>query len=103
MKLAEWAVQYGPNSEQVGKKQYILLKSLDFRILAIDISSTSSGRNTPGVDGLIFDPEPQAKMKMVEELRNLSEYKTSPVRRVYIPKTPQRGNGKMRPLGIPTY
>ena len=96
VKLAEWAMENGAQSELVGKKQLILIRSLDFRIMAVDSTSISHGRNTPGIDGLIFDP--QAKTNMVEALRDLSGYKCHPVRRVYIPKT----TGTLRPLVIPT-
>jgi RNA-directed DNA polymerase len=64
----------------------------------VDQTSHSQGRNTSGVDGHIFDKEPKAKIKMVQDLRQLADYKCQPVRRVYIPKS----KGKLRPLGIPT-
>ncbi len=60
--------------------------------------SRNRGAATPGVDGQSFDG------MTLERLANLARqvadgtYRPRPVRRVYIPK----GNGKMRPLGIPT-
>ena len=56
----------------------------------------------PGVDGQSFDDieksgRDQWLDELAEELRN-ETYQPRPVRRVYIPK----GDGKQRPLGIPS-
>jgi RNA-directed DNA polymerase len=66
--------------------------------MAVNVTSHSHGRNTPGLYGSTFDKDPQAKARMAEDLWHLSEYKSHPVLRVYIPKT----NGKLRSLGLPT-
>jgi RNA-directed DNA polymerase len=56
----------------------------------------NQGRNTPGIDGIVWI---NAKQKW-EATKTLScrNYRSQPLRRVYIPKK----NGKKRPLGIPT-
>lgn len=63
------------------------------------VTSTSSGRGTPGVDRLTFTT-PAARMKLFEELRgiNLNDWNPLPAKRTYIPKP----DGSLRPLGIPT-
>jgi len=53
---------------------------------------------TPGVDGQTFDGMTLARLDRLVQCVAEGRYRPRPVRRVYIPK----GNGKMRPLGIPT-
>lgn len=76
--------------------QRLLTHSFSGRALAVRRVTENQGRNTPGVDGEIWDT-PARKMKAVEQLRQRG-YRPQPLRRVYIPKS----NGKKRPLGIPT-
>ena len=68
---------------------------------AARITLASSGANTPGVDGMtkmtVESRLPQLLLAIREQLLD-GTYQPLPARRVYIPK----GNGKMRPLGIPT-
>jgi RNA-directed DNA polymerase len=59
--------------------------------------ASNSGRNTPGVDGIIWN-QPEQKFSAINDLKDLSKYKATPVKRRYIPKA----DGKRRPLGIPT-
>jgi RNA-directed DNA polymerase len=60
--------------------------------------SRNKGALTPGIDGETFDG--MSLEKLTDIARRVAEgtYRFRPVRRVYIPK----GNGKTRPLGIPT-
>ncbi|UYM18885.1 group II intron reverse transcriptase/maturase [Endozoicomonas euniceicola] len=68
---------------------------------AARITLASSGAHTPGVDGMtkmtVESRLPQLLLAIREQLLD-GTYQPLPARRVYIPK----GNGKMRPLGIPT-
>jgi RNA-directed DNA polymerase len=64
--------------------------------MAVRRVTENKGKNTPGVDGEIWDT-PKKKMDAVHALRQRG-YKAQPLRRIYIPKK----NGKKRPLGIPT-
>ena len=54
------------------------------------------GRNTPGVDGVVWRT-PLQKIRGVSNLKRRG-YRSAPLRRIYIPKR----NGKKRPLSIPT-
>lgn len=56
----------------------------------------NTGKRTPGIDGITW-PHPSDKFKAIFALKRRG-YRAKPVRRVNIPK----GNGKSRPLGIPT-
>ena len=76
--------------------QWLLTHSHSAKVLAVRRVTTNKGKNTPGVDGVIWSTEKQ-KSKAVEELKRRG-YHAQPLRRVYIPKK----NGKKRPLGIPT-
>lgn len=60
--------------------------------------SRNRGATTPGVDGQTFDGMTLARLDRLAQGVAEGRYRPRPVRRVYIPK----GNGKMRPLGIPT-
>ena len=76
--------------------QYLLTRSRSAKILAVRRVTENQGKNTPGVDGVIWS-SPAQQRAAVDSLRQRG-YRPLPLRRVYIPKK----NGKLRPLGIPT-
>ena len=66
------------------------------KLLAIRRVTQNKGKRTAGVDGCTWRTA-KDKLNAIAGLQ-LKGYKSSPLRRVNIPK----GNGKTRPLGIPT-
>jgi RNA-directed DNA polymerase len=80
----------------VKRLQKLLFKSLPARFLAVLRVTSSKGRHTPGVDGIII-VAPGDKWNLVEALR-FKKYKPMPVKIAYIPKP----DGTNRKLGIPT-
>ncbi len=81
---------------KVAMLQHNLVKSWVGRAMAVRIIVTNKGKNTPGIDGIIWD-NPDDKFAAISELLVGKGYQCKPVRRVYIPKP----NGGPRPLGIP--
>ena len=77
-----------------------LIVSEENVVLAYRNICKNKGSFTPGVDGkIITDIQKYPIQKVVEKVRNkLQFYQPKQVRRVYIDK----GNGKQRPLGIPS-
>lgn len=81
---------------KVKSLQWLLTHSFHGKAIAVKRVTENQGKNTPGVDGETWNT-PGLKTKAVMSLKRKG-YKTSPMRRVFIPKA----NGKQRPLGIPT-
>src|SRR6266700_778049 len=75
--------------------QRLLTHSFSGKVLAVKRVTENQGKNTPGVDRIIWDT-PQKKMNGMYSLRQ-RDYHPQPLRRIYIPKK----TGKMRPLSIP--
>lgn len=68
---------------------------------AAEISLSSKGARTPGVDGINKDKLQEGLGDYLEQIRIdllSGTYEPAPARRIYIPKA----NGKLRPIGIPT-
>lgn len=81
---------------RVKSLQWLLTHSFSGKALAVNRVTENKGRNTSGVDGVIWRT-PEAKYKAIGSLRRRG-YQPQPLRRIYIPKS----NGtKLRPLGIP--
>lgn len=76
--------------------QWLLTHSFYGKLLAVKRVVSNRGKNTPGVDAIIWST-PEQKMQAVHNLGRRG-YRPLPLRRIYIPKK----NGKMRPLSIPT-
>ena len=76
--------------------QWILAHSFYAKLPAIRRVTSNKGKNTPGVDGVVWKTSRQ-KMNAVKQLYRRG-YRALPLRRVYIMKK----SGKLRPLGIPT-
>ena len=74
----------------------ILTRSYAARLLAIRRITENSGKRTAGIDGQLWNT-PKAKYGAISKLKQVG-YKAQPVRRTKI----QKGQGKWRPLGIPT-
>jgi RNA-directed DNA polymerase len=88
------------NLGEIGKAGAIgreLILTFEARALAVRRVVTNPGKNTPGIDGVIWKTS-EDRMKAIRSLTKTG-YKASPVRRVYIPKP---GSNEKRPLGIPT-
>jgi len=75
--------------------QYLLTRSLYAKLLAVKRVTSNKGKNTPGIDGVLWQGA-RAKWRAVFSLRRRG-YQPQPLRRIYIPKK----NGKKRPLSIP--
>lgn len=76
--------------------QRILVRSWSGRAVAVKRVTTNRGRQTPGVDNVVWDT-PAKKAQAIEALREQTK-RPQPLRRVSIPKS----SGGARPLGIPT-
>ena len=76
--------------------QRILTHSFSGKALAVKRVTENQGKNTPGVDKILWNT-PEKKAMAVQELQSRG-YTAQPLRRMYLPKP----NGKQRPLGIPT-
>jgi RNA-directed DNA polymerase len=81
---------------KVRSLQNLLTNSFYAKLLAVKRVTSNKGKNTPGVDGILWKGA-RAKWRALESLRRRG-YKPKPLRRIYIPKK----NGKKRPLSIPT-
>lgn len=75
--------------------QWLLTHSHHAKLLAVKRVTSNKGKNTPGVDGILWKGA-RAKMQAARSLCQHG-YKAQPLRRIYIPKK----NGKKRPLSIP--
>lgn len=85
----------------VNKLQLQIMTSFSSRAMAVRRVTTSGGRNTPGLDGILWD-KPHKKWEAINELNinnQKEEYKPHTVKRVWIPKP---GKTELRPLGIPS-
>src|SRR5919202_4020686 len=76
--------------------QHLLTHSFSGKALAVRRVTENQGKNTPGVDKVIWK-DPEEKWRAIHQMQQKG-YKALPLRRVYIPKA----HGKKRPLGIPT-
>jgi len=77
--------------------QRLLTHSFSGKALAVRRVTENQGKNTPGVNGEIWDT-PTKKASAVLSLRQRG-YRSFPLRRMYIPKSSDPK--KLRPLGIP--
>ncbi len=83
---------------RVRNLQRLLLKSYSNVLLAVRrVTQINAGKRTPGIDKLLVKTGP-AKAILADALKQQVPWKPLPAKRVYIPK----GNGKRRPLGIPS-
>ena len=76
--------------------QHLLTHSFSGKALAVRRVTENQGKNTPGVDKVLWK-DPEEKWMAIHQMQQKG-YKALPLRRVYIPKS----HGKKRPLGIPT-
>ena len=95
MRIAK-AVKEGKHGK-VQALQWILTHSFYAKALAVKRVTSNKGKNTPGVDGVVWKSA-KDKIQAVYSLKQHG-YKAQPLRRIYIPK---RNNYKKRPLSIPT-
>ncbi|UCC38634.1 MAG: reverse transcriptase N-terminal domain-containing protein [Candidatus Aminicenantes bacterium] len=81
---------------KVAALQHLLTHSFYAKLLAVRRVTSNKGKNTPGVDGVLWKGA-RAKWRAACSLKRRG-YRPQPLRRIYIRKK----NGKMRPLSIPT-
>jgi RNA-directed DNA polymerase len=81
---------------KVKSLQHLLTHSFSGKVTAVRRVTENQGKNTPGVDKILWN-HPKSKWMAIHSLKRRG-YQPLPLRRVYIPKS----NGKKRPLGIPT-
>ncbi len=91
--------QHSSDKSYVFERLYRNLYNRDLFLLAYQNIYSAQGNMTQGADGKTIDAMSLNRIdKLIASLKNES-YKPQPSKRTYIPKK----NGKMRPLGIPSF
>ena len=99
----ELVVVFTNNDKQkLFKLQQQLFLTFEARALAVKKVTTNKGKNTPGVDNVLWKTNKQ-KFEAIKTLRivinsKLGMYKANKIKRIWLPKT----KNEKRPLGIPT-
>ncbi len=76
----------------------LMIRSYSNLLLSVrKVTQENQGKTTAGIDGQTAIT-PGQRAKLAREMSELTPWKASPTKRVYIPKA----NGNRRPLGIPT-
>ena len=91
-----------PSLSRAGKRVNGLARLLASRTLmdaSVNQTRSNLGAATPGVDGETLDGLTIERINGWVRAMSEGSYRAKPVKRVFIPKA----NGKLRPLGIPTY
>lgn len=91
-----------PALAQAGKRVDGLTRLLASHVLwhdSLENLRRNHGSSTAGTDGETLDGLTMERVHGWVEAVRERRYKSTPVRRVFIPKS----NGKLRPLGIPTF
>jgi len=91
-----------PSLSRAGKRVNGLARLLASRTLmdaSVNQTRSNLGAATPGVDGETLDGLTIERINGWVRVMSEGSYRAKPVKRVFIPKA----NGKLRPLGIPTY
>lgn len=87
------------NTSYKYQRLYRNLYNPEFYLRAYSRIQAKPGNMTEGADGQTIDGMSMKRIEtLIGKLRDFS-YQPSPARRIYIPKS----NGKMRPLGIPSF
>jgi len=76
-----------------------LMYSPDLYVIAYNRIKGNSGSRTPGIDGKNRDDYNERSVQLIADDIKSGSYQFKPARRTYILKE----NGKLRPLGIPTF
>lgn len=91
--------QHSSDKSYIYERLYRNLYNRDFHLLAYQNIYANEGNMTKGTDGKTIDAMSLKRIdKLIESLKSES-YQPNPSRRTYIPKK----NGKMRPLGMPSF
>jgi len=91
-----------PSLSKAGKRVNGLTRLLATRTLmdnSVNRTRGNQGTATPGIDGETLDGLTIERVNGWVRSMVDGSYRASPVKRVFIPKA----NGKLRPLGIPTW
>lgn len=87
------------NKDEIFTRLFRYMLRPDLYYLAYKNLYANQGAATKGINGDTADGFSEAKVNGIIEKLSNGSYAPSPVRRTYIPKR----NGKLRPLGIPTF
>jgi group II intron reverse transcriptase/maturase len=86
------------NPKWINRDLYRLLYNPTLHIMAYERLKSKPGNMTPGTDGKTLDGFSHETIQELIALLRKEQYRPTPARRVYIPKS----NGKRRPLGVPS-